>query len=398
MLVPGCLLAVALATTSCESGDPHMTVPDAADADAPDVPADAPDDVADPDADSPADVRDGTEDGDDDGDVEDVPEVEADAPDPCPPLPGDYRPGADDDWPICVSDDGEYHRIEASISSIARVTQFEQMADLLWRRVTEPTADDFLAARVIYAQEDGLDSRVQRREDLHFPELPAGEGACTDPGVPERFPERCVGPGRMLPILNDAFAAGIAGTEPRVQANRIAGALLWFLYLSSYKEAHTCATTPRDCDSAWAYYTGGEPYPAGLGLARYLRALVPDTHEHVHDGLLAVRCWKNLDNEIGVSTDLALRDRAIAQLDRALLHGLARIAIDRLAALAAAAPAGRAPHAALARILADVLDREATARNPAAAARLRTAIAPADPAEIDTVAAIDALEEIFPCP
>ena len=181
----------------------------------------------------------------------------------------------------------------------------------------------FTDARVIHSDANGLDSRVQRREDLHYPEVPAADGACTDPGVPDVHPDRCAGPARILPLLNDAFAGGSAGADPLVNAARIEAALLWFLYLSPYKESYTCTTTPADCDSAWAYYTGGEDRAGGMGLAAYVAALDAETHDRIWDGLLAVRCWKNLDHETGTSTDATMRDAAREQLDRAALRGVA---------------------------------------------------------------------------
>ncbi|MBN1771241.1 MAG: hypothetical protein JXB32_08280, partial [Deltaproteobacteria bacterium] len=246
---------------------------------------------------------------------------------------------------------------------------------------------------------NGLDSRVQRREDLHYPAVPAGEGTCTDAGVPELYPDRCVGPGRILPIVNDAFALGAAGTDPWVQAARLEAAFLWFLYVSAYKEPHTCTETPRDCDSAWAYYTGGEPRDGGFGMAGYVRSLDLETHDRAWDGLLTVRCWKNLDHETGVSTDLVTRDRAIAQLDRAAIRGVALIVRERLDTLAAAATdeARRAAWAFL-RILGGVLDREAMVRDPAVAGVLRTELARTDPTTVDIDAARDAIDTLFPCP
>ncbi|NIS33831.1 MAG: hypothetical protein GWO04_29455, partial [Actinobacteria bacterium] len=49
----------------------------------------------------------------------------------CEPLPTDYSPGADDMWEPCISDDGTYHRIQESISTIQRVRAFEEIATLL---------------------------------------------------------------------------------------------------------------------------------------------------------------------------------------------------------------------------------------------------------------------------
>jgi len=380
-----CFAPLAAAPFGCESGVPST---------------DAQDDGAveddgggtDADADADSDVEDESDEATD--------SEEADVPPPCPPLDTDYQPRTGlDDWPACISDDDTYHWIGTTIGSIARITSFESIADLLWRRATAPTADDFLAARTIYVETNGLDSRIQRREDLHYPAVPAADGACTDAGVPDLYPDRCVGPARMLPLLNDAFAAGSTGTEPAVHAARIEAALLWFLYLSPYKESNTCTTTPADCDSAWAYYTGGEDRAGGLGLAAYVSALDGETHDRIWDGLLAVRCWKNLDNETGTSVDLDLRDQAIAQLDRAALRGVALIVRDRFDMLAAATTSATRDAAwAFLRILGGVLDREATVRDADMAIVLRNELARTDPLAVDVAGAQAALDALFPCP
>lgn len=402
MRVVGMLVAGALTAPACEE-EPPSREPDDGGADL-DVEGDADADVE-PDGDVEPDAEEGAGEVEEDagGEAEGTDGGDApDVPPPCAPLPDDYTPrtagSSTDPWPACISDDNAYHPIEATIGTIARIASFEQIADLLWRRTGAPTPDDFTAARVIYVDTNGLDSRIQRREDLHYPEVPAAEGACTDAGVPERYPDRCVGPGRILPIVNDAFAQGIAGTEPLVQAARLEAAFLWFLYVSPYKESYTCTETPRDCDSAWAYYTGGEPRESGLGLASYVRALEEETHDRIWDGLLAVRCWKNLDHETGVSTDAAMRDRARAQMDRALLRGVALIVRDRFDVLATATGEARRAAWAFLQILGGVLDREATARDPAAAAVLRAELARTDPVAVDIPAAQEALDTLFPCP
>ncbi len=89
----------------------------------------------------------------------------------CQPLATDYQPrvngSADDSWPACISDDDVYHPINESISTIARVAAFEQIAAQLWANDRLPSATDFIDARVVYAQDQGLDSRVQRRHEVH---------------------------------------------------------------------------------------------------------------------------------------------------------------------------------------------------------------------------------------
>jgi hypothetical protein len=251
----------------------------------------------------------------------------------CEPLPTDFgQPGA---WSACVSDGGTYVQIEENVSTIARIGAFERIAERLWRRDGVPTPDDFLLSRDDYTIDEGLASRVARREDEHLPPVRDGSGAvlrCRDEGVPALDPERCVGPAQMVPLLTDAFQRGIQGDRPLVQAARIEAGLLWFLYLSTHKEAVTCAVQRRDCDSAWAYYNGGTQRGDGLGLAGYLRRLSPWSHERTFDGLLAMRCWRDLDNG-EEATDRERMMRAIDQLDVALLHGVARIVADRASTL-----------------------------------------------------------------
>ncbi|MFT6397887.1 MAG: hypothetical protein ACJAYU_002642 [Bradymonadia bacterium] len=313
------------------------------------------------------------------------------APQECEPLLSDYSPGADDEWPECVSDDGTYHQVEESISTIGRVAGFETIGDLLWRDGT-PSPEDFVEARDAYATGEGLDSRVQRREDEHYPSVvDAGSGEtlrCRDEGVPAMDPERCVGPALILPILNDAFVAGIEGTDPEIQAARIEAALLWFFYVSTHKEATTCATAAKDCDSSYAYYSGGVDRSGGLGLAGVVRSVDSEAHDRVWDAILAVRCWRDLDDGEEAS-DLDTRDRAVAQLDRALLHGVAAIVSDRFGQWEADQnPADLE----FVRILGPVLDRAALEIGADLAAAARDAI------EDGSGDLAGALSATFPCP
>lgn len=320
----------------------------------------------------------------------------------CAPLATDYQPrvngSADDPWPACISDDNEYHRIMDTISTIARVEAFEQIAALLWSGDRRPSPAEFIDARVIYAQDQGLDSRLQRREDVHYPPpMPAG-AKCADLGVPELYPDRCVGPAKLLPILNDAFQKGSAGESPRVQAARIEAALLWFLYVSPLSEVMSCTTTPKDCDSAWAYYTGGTPRDLPIGLARYVDGQGPETHDRGYDGTLAVRCWRNLDNEIGEAMDLALRDQAREQLDVAMLRGVALILRQRFAELDCTTGDVRDARFAFIQVIAPLLDRAARERDPALADALLAEATATGPDAVDVPAALAAIDAIFPCP
>ncbi len=216
---------------------------------------------------------------------------------------------ADDTWPACISDDNAYHTFNASISTIARVAAFEEIRALLFTG-SAPSPQDFIEARTQYLLANGLESRVARREDEHYPPVLDGGGlpvACQILTLEEQRAnaDRCVGPAKIAPVISAAFTVGQDGasTDPqrRLAAAQIEGALLWFLYISSHKEAVTCTAVQADCDSHYAYYTGGDPRELGKGLSRYIRALDGEAHDRVWDGVLAVRCWRDLDNPTGVA-------------------------------------------------------------------------------------------------
>ena len=84
----------------------------------------------------------------------------------CEPATTDYMPSennsADDKWPDCISDDNTYHQIEASVSSISRVEAYDQIGELLWENMYL-TPEDFVDARVIYEEEEGIGSRVSSK-------------------------------------------------------------------------------------------------------------------------------------------------------------------------------------------------------------------------------------------
>lgn len=316
----------------------------------------------------------------------------------CDPAPTDYAPGADDMWDACISDDGEYHRVQMDISSIARVAAFEEMSALLFDPTRDPTPDELLEGRLIYQRDQGIDSRVVRRYDAHYP-VPDGTD-CTLDGVPRAFPDYCVGPALLAPFILDAFAAGFEGGrgEPtRVHAARIEAALAWFFYASTYKESLTCTATARDCDSAYAYYTGGEPARGGLGLARMLADVDPAAHDRAWDGLLAVRCWRDLD-PAEVATDLALRDRARAQYDRALLNGVAAIVRDRVVRACDSDDAELLYHWAFARVLGGFLDRAVRERDADAADALAAELANERPGPVNATRIVEILDAVFDCP
>lgn len=316
--------------------------------------------------------------------------------DGCMPDADDYQPrvngSADDTWPACISDDNTYHAIESNISTNARVAAFEEIADLLgFGTGKAPSPQEFIDARIAYTQEEGLDSRVSRREDEHYPALAE---KCRDltPEEQANNPERCVGPAQIQPMLNAAFAAGAEGEEPALNAARVEAALLWFFYVSTYKEATTCFETAKDCDSSSGYYAGNQARSPSYGFASYVEARSPEAHDATWDAILAVRCWRDLDNPTGEAMDPALQARALSQLDRALDRGLALILRQRLQAL----PCDTAFETV--KILGPVIDRAATERDSAEAANLREALAGETEADIDVAAATTALDALFPCP
>jgi hypothetical protein len=313
----------------------------------------------------------------------------------CPRPVDDYRPGMPGTagWPSCVSDQGVYVPVEASISALARIAAFEEIRAVLGFETTKiPSSDDFVQARVLYSQDQGIESRIARREDEHYP---AASKLCRDMSEAELAAnrDRCVGPAVLRPILNDAFAKGIAGDAPTVQAARIEAALLAWLYFSIFKEATSAKDASKDTDSMWAKYTGGKARAATprVSLARYVATLAPETHERIEDGLLAVRCWRDSDNPTGVASNTALQLRARTQLDRALLHGLAAIVRQRAAASERCSNAWEAVT-----LLGGFLVREATARDAAQGALLAAALAKPSATGASEVNAV--LERVFPCP
>ncbi len=357
----------------------------------------------------------------------------ADAPTDGPPADGnaaclardtDYQPrvnsSADDMYPACVSDQDQYVMVGTSVSTISRVQAFEQIATLLFTSAA-PSRDAFIQARTLYLASEGLGSRVDRREDEHYPPVP-GNVQCRNlvPAMQALYPERCVGPVKLKPLVegnptagmidNRGFTLGtdLASTElqRRLAAAQIEAGLVWFLHVSMYKEATTCgpnsqATQPADCDSSWAYYSGGEQRNAGIGFARYVRGLETLTHDRIFDGVLAVRCWRNLDDP-AVTTDDAmfapLRTMALAQLDRGIARGIALIVRARLVALQTATGDDATVHWELVRNLGPSVLREAAARDQAMAQMLATELAKTDASQVDEASVISVLDALFPCP
>ncbi len=322
----------------------------------------------------------------------------------CTPLVTDYQPRAGEkdarDWPNCISDDNTYVKIQDSISSIARVAAGDAVATILWDGGILPTSEDFLQARIVYAEDQGLGSRVARRWDPHYT-APAS-GKCDEVGVADANPDYCVGPAKLLPIIVDAFAEGALGKNRLVNAARIQAAIQWFFYVSANKEASTCTDKAKDCDSAWAYYTGGTERDSPRGLAADVDALAPGTHDRAYDGALALRCWRDLENDDTkeATAFLSRRDLALAQYDRAMVRGMAVIIRQKFAELACATGDYKdAAHAAL-KVLVPLLSRETRARDGVmgTTANLLKTEVEKDVDAVDTSAAIAAIDAMYACP
>jgi hypothetical protein len=332
----------------------------------------------------------------------------------CTPAATDYQPltNADGDgFPACSTDDGDYHLIDSTPSSIARVEAFETIMGLLG---PDATPDDFTEARTVYSQDEGLESRLQRREDLFYPPIPESdwmEGVdpdkqCTVEANVTKYADRCAGPAKLGPMMNEAFAAGQTGEgDPAILTARIEAIGLWFFYLSTYKEANTCLLKAKDCDSSWAYYTGGTDRSGGLGLSAEVRALSTMANDRVWDGFTAVRCFRELYpiEDYPTREDLdadgeALATAAYDQLARSLHYAYARVVRARLENQDMVCGTEAQANWAFLQIAGPVLDREASVRDPATAETLSALWALEEPTAADLEAGVAAIDTIFGCP
>jgi len=329
----------------------------------------------------------------------------------CMPLATDFVPGSDaDPYATCVSDDGEYHLIEGTPSSVARVEAYDEVVALLRGH---PSADDFTAARTVYAVDEGLESRVLRREDLHYPAIPEADfdpdfeddKQCSSPLNVAKHSDRCAGPANIAPIIDAAFVAGMTDQgEPEVHAARIEAAGLWFLFLSVYKEANTCADKAKDCDSSWAYYTGAANRAGGIGLSAATKALTELGHNRVFDGVTAVRCWRDLypaedypsREDLDAAGEQLLSD-ALEQLDQSLWYAYARIVRDRLERQDAVCGVEAEANWAFLQVAGPVLDFEASARGSADATELAALWAGEQPTAEALEGGVEALDAVFGC-
>jgi hypothetical protein len=320
---------------------------------------------------------------------------------PAPPMcaigPTEYTPrdptSIGKRYPTCISDDNAYHPF-GDVPSNARLAAIESIGQMVgWNGSRVGTRTDFENARLLYTMAEGVDSRVQRREDIHYPEAPDLCRALSKEQMMQ-YPDRCVGPIKIVPMINDAFEKGWKGIDPVLQAARLEAALIWFMYVSYYKEGLGCQLELNQCDSTSAYWAGNQDRTAAPigGLGKYVKPLSAEAYERGWDAVLAMRCWRDLDNPSGIGMNVELMNRVGVQLDRAGDHALALIVRHRLQNLGCAAAWETV------KVLGGVLDRAATVADAAQAKVLRDELAKADPATVDVSAAISALEKLFPCP
>ncbi len=370
-----------------------------------------------PSDDGNAEVGDG--DGDGDGEAGDPCAPADDAVDEssCAPLDTDYLPmdSDNDSYPACISDGGVYELVADPPGTIARIEAYEEIASLLWENGA-PTPDDFTAARTAYELDEGLGSRVDRREDLHQPEIPMADWdpgldpdkQCSSDANVDKYPDRCIGPSTLRPIINEAFIAGMSGDgDPNVHAARIEAGLHWFLYLSVYKEAFTCIATPKDCDSSWAYYAGGaQADGAVIGFARFVNTYSPGAHQRIFDGILAVRCFRDLYSVDDYPTyaDLpddakAMFDTAWEQLDDALARGFAvSLRQHLLAQDDEQCSSATTANWAFVQIVGPAIDFEIRERDAAAADELMDIYELDAPTTADLERAAELIDQAIPCP
>ncbi len=331
----------------------------------------------------------------------------------CTHAANDYEPrqsaSTNDQWSACPPDNYYASKTfplvvgpSAPGGGIGRVNAWEDMGKKLWRSGTVPTPESFADALVIYGMGDGsISSRMVRRQDIHYPDLANNSKTkCTEPGVADANPDRCVGPAKLVPIVNKAFEAAINDkVEPLSQSARIEAALIWFFYTSVLAEQGTCRDTKEDCDSVWSHYNGAQAVDAAgqTGLGRYFKDLSEEAHARVFDGVLAINCWRHLDGA-PLATNTALYDRAQAQVDAALLRGVALILRERLSNLSCSTGDVQKAHLAFVNTLGPFLDRAARAKNPAQADILLAQVNATTVAGVDVQKAVSALDALFPCP
>jgi hypothetical protein len=324
----------------------------------------------------------------------------------CVPLATDFQPRTNaggDMWPTCLGD-----------GSAARVDAYEAMATLLWDNAAEPTAADFTAARDQYVIAEGLESRLNRREDLHYDPIPMdewdpmvdGDKQCTVPDARRQVPRPL-----RRPQANEADPRrGVRrrpdrrGRRPRPRREDPRHPRLVPL-LSVYKEAETCGSVKAaDCDSAWAYYTGVEPIARRQGHLR--RGSSPPARTPTSAsttasspsaaGVTSTRTPTTRCSPTSTPTPSDQFELGWEQLDQSLHRGFALLVRPRRGLLrgrcAAPATPTRRPSGPTCRSLGPSLQREADERDAAQAATLAALWANAEPTAQEVADGIAALD------
>jgi hypothetical protein len=329
----------------------------------------------------------------------------------CMPSATDYTPtvngSADDMWPECVNDDGNYTPLETP-GAAARTEAFEMMRTIFAAGLT---ADDFTAAREQYAIDQGIESRVVRREDVHYPNIPEAEQdpridfdkQCTVEANVTNYPDRCAGPAKIAPIINEAFVAGQNGEgDPAVHAARIDAAIDWFMYLSVIKETtFSCpaAELGGDCDSGWAYYNGGTGRTDPLGYGADVLAASPLANDRVFDGLAAMRCFRDTQPpDMDADTSDPFFGYGSEQIDRANNHAAARVLRERLGQQLPLCGSEADANWAWVQTFGQALIKPAQDTDGGQAATLEALLGNAAPTPEEIQGGAAALDALFPCP
>ena len=328
----------------------------------------------------------------------------------CTPSENDYQPtvngSADDAWPACDNDDGSYTPLEQP-GAAARVEAWMEMRSIFAAGLTP---EDFTAAREQYAIDQGIESRVLRREDVRYPEIAEADQdpmvdfdkQCTVGDNVMAYPDRCAGPAKIAPIINDAFAAGQTGEgDPAVHAARIDAAIGWFMYISVIKEStFSCpvAGFEKDCDSGWAYYNGGRGRDEAIGYGGDVLAASSLANERVFDGLAAMRCFRDTyPADMDADTSDPLYEYGRDQLVRANDFAAAQVLRDRLDLQLACSEDADANWAWI-QVFGQALVKAAQDVDATQAATLEALLANDAPTPEDIAGGAAALDALFPCP
>ncbi len=329
----------------------------------------------------------------------------------CAPAANDYTPtvngSADDVWPTCVNDDGQYHPFEQP-GAAARVEAFEMIRSIF---AAGTSAADFTAAREQYALDQGIESRTLRREDVHYPNIPEAEQdptvdfdkQCTIEANVMNYPDRCAGPAKIAPLINEAFVMGQSEMgDPAVHAARIDAGIEWFMYLSVIKEAgFSCppADYGGDCDAAWGYYNGATNRTSPMGFGADVLAASSISNERVFDGLAAMRCFRDgYPADMDADTNDPLFGYAYDQLNRANDHAAAVVLRARMAQQLPLCGSEADANWAWVQVFGRALEKPAQDADASQAATLAALLDNDAPTPEEIQAGVAALDALFPCP